>query len=158
MDLIDIHEMHRIWTTASVIIVHVPNISELFTKIQRVAEQETKVKDLRLSSLDDLKLSFAEVLACCRTGVKTKAFADFYDNVQPKQLWCHKARSLVKEYYKTIEVKHNKLCLIDSSLVSKPFERKNPFKQEAQSESLDLEDAVMSDEQNNRSNLQTSRL
>lgn len=34
---------------------------------------------------------------------------------------------LVKEYYKTIELKHNKLHLVDSLLTGKPFERRNPF-------------------------------
>lgn len=36
---------------------------------------------------------------------------------------------IIKDYYKTIELKHNKLNLIDSSLTGKPFERRNPFGQ-----------------------------
>ena len=56
-------------------------ITELFKKIERVAEQESKVKNLYPSDIDSLKAAFTEVLACCRAGVKTKHFAEFYERV-----------------------------------------------------------------------------
>ena len=56
-------------------------ITELFKKIERVAEQESKVKNLYPSDIDSLKTAFTEVLACCRAGVKTKHFAEFYERV-----------------------------------------------------------------------------
>ena len=56
-------------------------ITELFKKIERVAEQESKVKHLYPSDIDSLKAAFTEVLACCRAGVKTKHFAEFYERV-----------------------------------------------------------------------------
>ena len=129
MDLIDIEELHCMWIKSSQIIVDLPMIGELFAKIERVATQENKVKDLHTSDVSSLKTSFSEILACCRTGVKTNSFADFHGRVQPLQRWCHQARILIKEYYKSIDLKHNKLDLIDSSLTGKPFERKNPFGQ-----------------------------
>ena len=71
MDLIKIEEMHKIWIKSSRIIVDVPMTSDLYSKIERVAEQEEKVKQLFPTDVDSLKTAFSEVLACCRTGVKT---------------------------------------------------------------------------------------
>ena len=41
---------------------------------------------------------------------------------------------MVKDYYKTIELKHNQLDLVDSSLTGKPFACPNPFAAEQTSE------------------------
>ena len=59
--------------------------------------------------------------------MKTRTFAAFYKRVQPLQVWCNQARALVKDYYKAIDLKHNQLNLMDSQLVAKPFDGKNPF-------------------------------
>ena len=54
-------------------------------------------------------------------------FAAFYDRVKTAQLWCQRSRCLVKEYYKTIDLKNNQLHLIESSLTGKAFDDSNPF-------------------------------
>ena len=43
---------------------------------------EKKVKAIHPKDVEGLKLAFSEVLMCCRTGIKTKAFEEFYEKVQ----------------------------------------------------------------------------
>lgn len=83
VELIAIKTIYQIWTKCSSLLVNIPQIADLFGNIERVADQDKKIKDLIPTDVEKIKLSFAEVLLCCRTGVKIDSFANYYDIVQP---------------------------------------------------------------------------
>ena len=105
-ELFEISELHALWLKCSTSVIQIPHLTDFFSKVELVAERERAAKELDLMTISGLKSAFAEVYSCCRTGIKTATFAELYRSVQSTQLWCHHTRSLVKEYYKTIDLKH----------------------------------------------------
>lgn len=106
-ELFEINDLHALWLKCSNSVIYIPRLADFFRKVVLVAEKEKVVSELDLFSLSDLKTAFAEVYSCCRTGIRTVTFSKLYASVQRAQLWCHHARSLVKDYYKTIDLKHS---------------------------------------------------
>jgi len=84
-ELYDIGELHSLWLNCAHSVVKVPRLAEFFAKVELVAAKERDIQSIALTSSDGLKTAFSEIFACCRTGVKTRVFAAFYNRVMGLQ-------------------------------------------------------------------------
>jgi hypothetical protein len=82
----------------------------------------------KIQSVDQLKQVIKAVLMAIRTGISTQTFIDAYERMQPLQNWFFQSKCIIKEYYKSVGLKHNQLGLVDSALIQKPLEKLNIFR------------------------------